>query len=445
MSRWSAGFAHERQAQAAANGRSVLGRRGAIRHESAPWEQGPGRPLPERERARAEKKFGRDFSGVRVHADSRTADEIGAKAFAYGRDLVFGPGQYKPQLPEGRGLLDHELAHLGQQADHGAAAIQKQGKERARGIGSAPPSVDFQKATDVGPEDSSITFALDKADLSAATRKTLMDAIAGHKGPVTVQIHGYASSEGQGPDMGEYNFNLSAHRAAAVKAFLEAKLPGSKFILFAHGETTAFAPLDQNRRAGIAIKDGVAAPEEARHKNAEQSKTGQEKEEEKRKTLVFLYPPITLDRSAASPYAPYRPLAPYAAGVPGLIPPLVTPPVYGDIDWEGLHNKAADRGMRLDGPLGDSLSQHFFYSYNFFFPLLGKDWSITASNLATNFMFDSWLQQNQPNAFDRAQNEFKIAYPNEHHLVIPFLSSDVLDQIWMKIKGEKKDDYFFRF
>jgi hypothetical protein len=221
--------------------------------------------------------------------------------------------------------------------------------------------------------------------------------------------------------------------------------------LYAHGETTAFAPIDQNRRVGIVVKDGVAAPQEAMRKNAADSKQGQEKAaekaEEKTKSPVFVYPPTLTDpRTTLLPYAPYKPLAPYLPGLTTpLIPPLATPPTYGDIDWEGLHNKAADRGLRLDDALSSSLEQHFWYSYRFFYPFLGKEWSMTASNLATNFMFDSWLQQNQPNPFDRAQNEFSIAYPNEHHLVIPFLSSDVLDQIRMKIKGEKKDDYYFRF
>jgi hypothetical protein len=59
-----------------------------------------------------------DFSGVRVHDDSqaaRSARAVGALAYAVGRDMVFGQGQYAPGTDSGRWLLAHELTHVIQQ------------------------------------------------------------------------------------------------------------------------------------------------------------------------------------------------------------------------------------------------------------------------------------------------------------------------------------------
>jgi outer membrane protein OmpA-like peptidoglycan-associated protein len=444
--RWTPTPSHERQADVAARARVAKNGRDGILNDNAPGSTGPGRPLPAHQQAAMERKLGRDFSNVRVHTGSRVPGEVGAKAFAYGRDIVFGPGHYQPQVASGRDLIAHELAHVAQQAALASPAVQKEGDKPAAGIGAAPPAEPFQRASDPAPEDSSVLFALDKADLSAADKKALTQAAGSHKGPVTVQLHGYASNEGQGPSMVEYNMNLSAHRAVAVKAFLEGKLPaGSKFVLFAHGETTAFAPIEQNRRVGLTIKDGVEGPEDTRKKteaDAKKDAADPKKTDESKTDLSAggLGPRFTSGR-----FGPYRPLSPYLQVVPPLGPPYGPPPTLLDIDWEGLHSKAADHGMRLDSGLGAALERHWNYSYNFFYPFLGRDLSITASNLATNYMFGDWLSTENPNAFDRFNKDFKLAYPNEKHLIVPFLSSDTLDWVRMKLKGNKKDDYFFRF
>jgi hypothetical protein len=65
-----------------------------------------------------EPRFGHDFSGVRVHADSQAADSaraVGALAYTVGHQVVFGVGQYAPQTPTGQALLAHELTHVVQQ------------------------------------------------------------------------------------------------------------------------------------------------------------------------------------------------------------------------------------------------------------------------------------------------------------------------------------------
>jgi len=79
----------------------------------------PGRPLDSGTRAYMEPRFGRDFSDVRVHTDSRAADSaraVNALAYTVGRDVVFGDGHYTPATREGRSLLAHELTHVSQNA-----------------------------------------------------------------------------------------------------------------------------------------------------------------------------------------------------------------------------------------------------------------------------------------------------------------------------------------
>lgn len=79
----------------------------------------PGQPLDAASRAYFEPRFAYDFGRVRVHADSKAAESaraVNALAYATGRNVVFGSGQYSPTSTDGRRLLAHELAHVVQQA-----------------------------------------------------------------------------------------------------------------------------------------------------------------------------------------------------------------------------------------------------------------------------------------------------------------------------------------
>ena len=65
-----------------------------------------------------EKRFGRDFSQVRIHADveaGESARSMNSRAYTLGRDIVFGAGQYNPRSTDGSVLLAHELIHVVQQ------------------------------------------------------------------------------------------------------------------------------------------------------------------------------------------------------------------------------------------------------------------------------------------------------------------------------------------
>lgn len=91
----------------------------------------PSTPLPAATRSEMEGRFGCDFSQVRISADAqadRVASGLGARAFAFGEQVVFGKGEFAPHTASGRGLLAHELAHVTQQRRSGRAEIQRQGK-----------------------------------------------------------------------------------------------------------------------------------------------------------------------------------------------------------------------------------------------------------------------------------------------------------------------------
>lgn len=78
---------------------------------------GRGQPLPESMCAFFGPRFGYDFSNVHVHTDvqaKESAQQLGARAYTVGRDIVFGAGQYSPDTSAGKRLLAHELAHVAQ-------------------------------------------------------------------------------------------------------------------------------------------------------------------------------------------------------------------------------------------------------------------------------------------------------------------------------------------
>lgn len=95
-------------------------------------EHGPdcGSPLPTELREFFEPRLGYDLGKVRIHIGAEaavTAERLNTRAFAYGRHVVFGRGQYRPESAQGKRLLAHELAHIVQQlgAGPGQAMVQR--------------------------------------------------------------------------------------------------------------------------------------------------------------------------------------------------------------------------------------------------------------------------------------------------------------------------------
>jgi Domain of unknown function (DUF4157) len=137
----------------------------------------PGQQLDAATRAYFEPRFGRDFSRVRVHSDARAAESaeaLHALAYTVRQNIVFGTGQYRPELASGKLLLAHELTHVVQQtspavkADASSASLDERTSRALRdniGIGevsnpqrqtpmvSLTPTTLQRKADDKGPKE----------------------------------------------------------------------------------------------------------------------------------------------------------------------------------------------------------------------------------------------------------------------------------------------------
>ncbi len=126
----------EEKIQQKSNSNSLSRSSGNTETEVKPWVQnqieasrGAGQNLPENTRSEMESGIGASFQDVRVHTDQTSVQmnrELGARAFAVGKDVYFNSGQYQPESSEGKRLIAHELTHTVQQ---GASPqmIQKDG------------------------------------------------------------------------------------------------------------------------------------------------------------------------------------------------------------------------------------------------------------------------------------------------------------------------------
>jgi len=224
---------------------------------------GVGRPLDGTLRMYLQRRLGADLSTVRVHDDpaaARAAREQHAAAYTVGEHVVLGAGA-------DHATLAHELVHVLQQRGAGRSTVQRQDappRGSAGGVGSgvgrvgsAPPAVDFDVVRQRAPsEDATVLFGQDSVSLAGMDLLPLLPRLA-TTAPLVVDIDGYASSEGDP----EYNVNLSAHRAAVVRATLLPLLPdGSTVRLHAHGATPEFGETPANRRVGIRITEAPVAP-----------------------------------------------------------------------------------------------------------------------------------------------------------------------------------------
>jgi hypothetical protein len=80
-----------------------------------------GNPMPVFIRDFFEQRFGTDLSEVRIHKSKeaiRSAQDLNARAYTYGSNIVFGDGQYVPETSRGKRLLAHELTHVLQQCSN---------------------------------------------------------------------------------------------------------------------------------------------------------------------------------------------------------------------------------------------------------------------------------------------------------------------------------------
>lgn len=173
--------------------------------------QSAGQPLDATTRAFMEPRFNHDFSQVRIHADTtgaKAAQDVSARAFAYGSNIGFAPGEYVPHSRQGRWLLAHELAHVVQQSG-GASQIDTHDGHLEAQADSAASSVTKGKNADVRGRTGR---RLSRFDLC----RNLLDAPAGPWVPEAAVRNDLVSQRrGAGPI--EWEFPIPAGSAAPLR------------------------------------------------------------------------------------------------------------------------------------------------------------------------------------------------------------------------------------
>jgi hypothetical protein len=100
----------------------------------------PGRALEPATRARMQRHFGWDLSGVRVHTDESAAEcaaGLGARAYTFGSHIAFAAAEYRPATSAGDELIAHELTHV----------LQQRAREAV--VGVQPSSLSVSASTDL--------------------------------------------------------------------------------------------------------------------------------------------------------------------------------------------------------------------------------------------------------------------------------------------------------
>jgi outer membrane protein OmpA-like peptidoglycan-associated protein len=223
--------------------------------------RGGGQPLPESVRAFFEPRFGRDFSGVRVHTGSQaneSAKSVNALAYTVGQDVVFGGGQYSPGTDAGKKLIAHELTHVMQQNGLGSILHRKS---------SIKPAVD---TSEINGEGSPILVASmggrkSLGLLSAATIQRKPDMSRAEEIRVSFTSPGEISGTLNPPMISLFNFaidkpTLKKEHLAALQAiaFLIKLFPSAKVRVEAKGhadftgdDVKINQPLSKNRALSV--------------------------------------------------------------------------------------------------------------------------------------------------------------------------------------------------
>ena len=216
--------------------------------------QGDGQPLPATTNSFMSQAFGADFSAVRIHTGPQAEgmnQSLSARAFTYGKDIYFNRGEYSPGTSEGKRLLGHELTHVVQQ-DHGLSNhIQRACGDSA--VSGATGCLESEEDVD-GPR---YLFVVNCDDFQRGNELDLrMDARTIQSGE-TVEIHGYASIEGD-PD---YNMLLSCARALNAKRVVLEELARrgvtATVRVFMHGAT----PGNRDHWRSVVVTRQAAPPE----------------------------------------------------------------------------------------------------------------------------------------------------------------------------------------
>jgi hypothetical protein len=152
-----------------------------------------GLPLSAGVRSFFEPRLGADLSHVRVHTGSeaaRSADALDARAYAVGRDVVFGAGEFRPESAAGRRLLAHELTHVLQQEEVGTR-IQRDDKDK-------PARIDIAVVLDGDAESMRAAQALAPKVVRVYDPSDIKTALTGAGGAIrTLYVVSHSNAAGE--------------------------------------------------------------------------------------------------------------------------------------------------------------------------------------------------------------------------------------------------------
>lgn len=143
---------------------------------------GSGRSLQPTLQDEMERRFGHDFSKVRVYtgdAAEQSARDVNAHAYTVGHNIVFGASQFAPGTHIGRRLIAHELTHVVQQRVGLVPASEKR-------VARASVGEMWDAVTGVGPIDAYRASTLADEALAAANATGLSGL---HNGPADAWRH----------------------------------------------------------------------------------------------------------------------------------------------------------------------------------------------------------------------------------------------------------------
>jgi hypothetical protein len=149
----------------------------------------PGQPLDAGTRAFMERRFGHDFSRVRIHTDARAVESaraVNALAYTVGRDVVLGGERYTTSTLPGMRLLAHELTHVVQQergesvptSAFADASLEQSAEKSAQQItGAEPIAVHGKSAPAIARQPRSTSESVNPAALSDQELEDEINAI----------------------------------------------------------------------------------------------------------------------------------------------------------------------------------------------------------------------------------------------------------------------------
>ena len=140
----------------------------------------PGEPLPPALATALGLPLGVDLTSVRLHRGATaaaSADALGARAYAFGADVVLGAEWQGLGTAAGRRLLAHELAHVAGQARQGSARVQR---DEIVGAQPSVPAFDTLDTLDTGEDPATVIGQLPR--VFSALRTVTLDEVAVRSG-----------------------------------------------------------------------------------------------------------------------------------------------------------------------------------------------------------------------------------------------------------------------